>query len=85
MRSLTVIGKYVSKYVKCSILDYSHLSEENFLHYLSQIDWQTLISERKPNVDKLFSVLYTTLNKVVNKHAPFKVKTLDYQRFTQIY
>lgn len=60
VRSLTVIGKNV----KCSFRDYSHFSEENFLHNLSQIDWQTLISEREPNVDKLFSVLYATLNKV---------------------
>ena len=59
-RSLTVIGKNV----KCSFRDYSHISEENFLHDLSPIDWQTLISEREPNVDKLFPVLYTTLNKV---------------------
>ena len=58
--------------MKCSIRDNSHFSEENFLHDLLQIDWQTLISEREPNVDKLFSVLYTTLNKVINKHAPFK-------------
>ena len=69
VRSLTVIGKNV----KCSIRDYSHFSEENFLHDLLQIDWHTLISERKPNVDKLFSVLYTTLNKVVNKHALSKL------------
>ena len=66
MRSLTVIGKNV----KCSIRDYSHFSEDNFfLHDLLLIDWQTLIFERKPDVDKLFSVLYTTLNKAVNKHA----------------
>ena len=58
--SLTVIGKNE----KCSFRDYSHISEENFLHDLSQIDSQTLISEREPDVDKLFSVLYTTLNKV---------------------
>ena len=44
VRSLTVIGKNV----KCSIRDYSHFSEENFSHDLSQIDWQTLISEREP-------------------------------------
>ena len=50
VHSLTVIGKNV----KCSFL-----SEENF-----EIDWQTLITEREPNVDKLFSVLYATLNKV---------------------
>ena len=67
-RSFTVSGKNM----KCSIRDYSHFSEENFLHDLSQIDWQTLISEREANVNKLFSVLYTRLNKVVNKHAPFK-------------
>ena len=41
-RSLTVIGKNV----KCCFRDYSHISEENFLHDLSQIDWETLISER---------------------------------------
>ena len=62
VRSLTVIGKNE----KCSFCDYSHTSGEFFLHDLLQIDWQTLISERsrEPNVDKLFSVLYTTLNKV---------------------
>ena len=59
VRSLTVIGKNE----KCSFCDYSHISEETFLHDLSQINSQTLISEREPNVDKLFSVLYTTLNK----------------------
>ena len=41
-RSLTVIGKNV----KCCFRDYSHISEQNFLHDLSQIDWETLISER---------------------------------------
>ena len=61
VRSLTVIGKNV----KCSFRDYSHFSVEIFfLHDLSQIDRHTLISQREPNVDKLFSALYTTLNKV---------------------
>ena len=60
VRSLTVIGKNE----KCSFCYYSHIPGENFLHDLSQIDRQTLISEGEPNVDKLFSVLYTTLNKV---------------------
>ena len=35
LHSLTVIDKNV----KCSIRDYSHFSEENVLHDLSQIDW----------------------------------------------
>ena len=49
-----------------------------FFHDLSQIDWQTLISEREPNVDKLFSVLYAMLNKV---GTVFQMRQLPKYRF----
>ena len=62
-----------TKPVKRSIRDYSQFSEENVLHDLTpEIDWQNLISANETNVDRLFSVFYNKLNKVVNKHAPFK-------------
>lgn len=54
------------------IRDYSHFSEDNFLRDLSDVKWQDLTSEREQNVDKLFSTFYNKLNKVVNRHAPFK-------------
>ena len=61
MRSLIVKA---GKPEKCSIHDFSHFSEDNFLCDLSQLDWQSLVSRGEPNVDKFF---YNKLNKVVKR------------------
>lgn len=54
------------------IRDYSHFSNTKFTNELSQIDWESIIAKKKDKVDNLFSTFYNKLNKLTNKHAPFK-------------
>lgn len=54
------------------IRDYSHFSSTAFISDLSQISWDSLDMCNQDNVDHLFSNLYNSLNKVINKHAPLK-------------
>ena len=59
-----------SRYSGTKIRDYSNLSEENFNHDISQINWNDLMAN--DSVDKCFSSFYNKFNKVVNKHAPLR-------------
>lgn len=52
------------------IRDYSRFFEERFASDLLQIRWDSILSNQKTNVDKLFSRFLTKLNKLVNKHVP---------------
>ena len=55
---------------KCKIRDYSNFSEECFINDVSETDWNSLMANG--SVDKCFSSFYNKLNKLINKHAPFK-------------
>ena len=55
---------------KYKILDYSKFSEECFINEVSETDWDN--SMANGSVDKCFSSFYNKLNKLINKHAPFK-------------
>ena len=59
-----------SFYQGVKIRDYSKFSEEDFVNDVSQIEWDSLITNG--SVDKCFSSFYNKLNKLVNKHAPIK-------------
>ena len=50
--------------------DYSNFSEECFINDVSETDWNSLMENG--SVDKCFSSFYNKLNKLINKHAPFK-------------
>ena len=55
---------------KCKIRDYSNFSEECFINDVSETDWNSLMANG--SVDKCSSSFYNKLNKLINKHAPFK-------------
>ena len=55
---------------KYKIRDYSNFSEECFINDVSETDWDS--SMANGSVDKCFSSFYNKLNKLINKHAPFK-------------
>ena len=56
---------------KMLLRDFSNYSEAKFLHELSQLDLTGAVSGLN-DVNKSFSVFYNKLNKLLNKHAPFK-------------
>ena len=60
-----------SKVKKCLLRDFSNYSEAKFLNELSQLDLTGAVSGLN-DVNKSFSVFYNKLNKLLNKHAPFK-------------
>ena len=53
------------------LFDFSNYSEAKFLNELSQLDLTGAVSGLN-DVNKSFSVFYNKLNKLLNKHAPFK-------------
>ena len=61
--------------------DSSHFSENSFADELSQIDWDSL-SGAQNDPDHSFSILYNKVNKLLNKHAPYK--TLSQRRVKQM-
>ena len=56
---------------KMLLSDFSNYSEAKFLNELSQLDLTGAVSGLN-DVNKSFSVFYNKLNKLLNKHAPFK-------------
>ena len=54
------------------IRDYSRSSESIFHNELSQIEWDSIITDNQNDIDRTFSNFFNTLNKLVNKHAPLK-------------
>ena len=61
--------------------DFSHFSENSFADELSQIDWDS-VSGAQNDPDHSFSILYNKVNKLLNKHAPYK--TLSQRRVKQM-
>ena len=56
---------------KYKIRAYSNFSEECFINDVSETDWDN--SMANGSVDKCFPSFYNKLNKLINKHAPFKI------------
>ena len=54
------------------IRDYSRFSKSIFHDKLSQIEWDSIITDNQNDIDRTFSNFFNTLNKLVNKHAPLK-------------
>ena len=52
--------------------DFSKFSSRSFVDDLIQVDWNEIIVRGTDDINKIFSSSYNKLNKVVNKHAPFK-------------
>ena len=52
--------------------DFSNFTERNFINDLLLINWDHSVPDNETNVNKLFLSFYKKLNKIVNKHAPFK-------------
>ena len=60
-----------SRNVKPRIRDYSNFSDANFLEDLSQLDLDRLVTS-KDDRNQSFSIFYSKVNTIVNKHAPLK-------------
>ena len=56
---------------KPRIHDYSNFSDANFLEDLSQLDLDRLLTS-KDDPNQSFSIFYSKVNTIVNKHAPLK-------------
>ena len=57
---------------KLKFRDYSHFNEQNFISDLLLVDWSIILTKHSANPKKAFSSFYNKLDKLVNKHAPFK-------------
>ena len=53
--------------------DFSKFSSRLFVADLTQVDWDEIIARGTDDINKIFSSCYNKLNKIVNKHAPFKI------------
>ena len=54
------------------VRDFSKFSSRSFVDDLIQVDWDEIIVRGTDDINKIFSSSYNKLNKIVNKHAPFK-------------
>ena len=63
------------------IRDFSRFSEEDFNSELVQVDLGLIFVRTQGNIDINFSKIYNKLDKLVNKHAPFK--PLSKRKFKQ--
>ena len=54
------------------VRDFSNFSYSSFIADLIQVDWDEIIARGTDNINKISSSFYNKLNKIVNKHAPFK-------------
>ena len=54
------------------VRDFSKFSSRSFIADLIQVDWDEIIARGTDDINKIFSSFYNKLNKIVNKHAPFK-------------
>jgi len=61
--------------------DFSYFSENSFADELSQFDWDS-VSRAQIDPCHSFSILYNKVNKLLNKHAPYK--TLSQRRVKQM-
>jgi hypothetical protein len=64
--------KWQTKHQK-KIRDFSHFSESGFNTDLAQINWNSIIANKRDNIDKLFTTFYEKVNNLTNKYAPLKL------------
>ena len=64
------------------VRDFSKFSSSSFIADLIQVDWDEIIAKGTDDINKIFSSFYNKLNKIVNKHAPFK--TMSKRRKTKL-
>ena len=62
--------------------DSSKISEEKFINDLSQLNWESAVSESSNDVNKSFCTFYNKLNRIVNKHPP--IKTISKRKAKQL-
>ena len=62
--------------------DTSKFSEEKFVNDLSQLHWESILSESSNDVNKSFSTFYNKLNRIVNKHA--SINTVSKRKAKQL-
>ena len=55
------------------ICDFSHFSESSFNADLAQINWISIIANKRDNIDKLFTTFYDKVNNLTSKYAPLKL------------
>ena len=65
---------------KIKLRDYSKFSQRTFLQELSELTWDSTSSAKDPS--KSFSIFYNKLNKLLNRHAPFR--TLSKRKSKQL-
>jgi hypothetical protein len=64
--------KWQTKHRK-KICDFSHFSESSFNADLAQINWNSIIANKRDNIDKLFTTFYDKVNNLTSKYAPLKL------------
>ena len=71
-----------NKATKNCISRHLKFSEEKFVNDLSQLHWESILSESSNDVNKSFSTFYNKLNRIVNKHAP--INTISKRKAKQL-
>ena len=64
------------------VRDFSKFSPDSFTADISQVDWSEILERDNVDVDRAFSFFYNKFNKILNKHAPFKI--LSKRRIQQL-
>jgi hypothetical protein len=64
--------KWQTKHRK-KIRDFTHFSESSFNADLAQINWNSIIANKRDNIDKLFTTFYDKVNNLTNKYGPLKL------------
>ena len=57
---------------KGKVRDFPKFSSESFTADLSQVNWNKIVERGNGDINRLFLSFYNRLNKIINKHAPFK-------------
>ena len=60
--------------------DFSKFSSRSFIADLIQVDGDEIIARGTDEINRMFSSFYNKLNKIVNKHAPFKTTCISKRR-----
>ena len=62
------------------VRDFSKFSSCSFIADLIQVDWDEVITRGTDDVNRVFSSFYNKVNKIANKHAPFKTTCISKRR-----
>ena len=64
------------------VRDFSNFSRDSFISDLSQVHWCEIFIRGGEDINHVFSMFYTKLNKLLNKYAP--MKTLSKRKAKQL-